>query len=184
MKRLMRVYSGRILDVDDVRPQDISVDDICHGLANTPRYNGHTDFPYSVAQHSVMLMWAARKLGMSQEMQTQCLLHDAAEAYMGDIPSPWKARWPEAQKDEVRLLEVIGEAMGVKLHPLPKQVKELDYSMRLWEAYHLFPEARQDPWGPANTDFPVMLTFEQPWGRLESRITMKQLMLQVLPEAA
>lgn len=86
--------SGRIVDLLAPEPADIRLHDIVHALARLARYNGHTlgDKPYSVAQHSV---WCAR---MAEEFldatPIDCLyvlLHDAHEAYTGDIVSPLKA---------------------------------------------------------------------------------------------
>lgn len=70
------------------RPEDVDIVDIAHALAAVNRFNGHTREPYSVAQHSVLV---------SYEFDTDdpnvallALLHDASEAYLGDIPRPLK----------------------------------------------------------------------------------------------
>lgn len=74
------------------------IEDIAHSLGMTCRYNGHVRHFYSVAEHSVIvsLLMEEEKLGDPMEG----LLHDAHEAYLGDIVAPWKPRMPDFQKLE------------------------------------------------------------------------------------
>lgn len=68
---------------------------IARGLARRARFGGHTlgDWPYSVAQHSVLCASLAADLHLSPSLERVCLLHDAAEAFTGlDVPQPLKAR--------------------------------------------------------------------------------------------
>ena len=60
-------------------------DDIAESLAKTCRFNGHCRGFYSVAQHSMIVANA-----MPIESRIYGLLHDAHEAYTGDIISPVK----------------------------------------------------------------------------------------------
>ena len=69
----------------DPRPEEINVIDIAHSLANQCRYAGHCREFYSVAQHSVIV---SRIVPL--EFQLWGLLHDAAEAYLVDLPRPLK----------------------------------------------------------------------------------------------
>lgn len=69
----------------DPRPEDVDIRDIAHALSNVCRFAGHTRFHYSVAQHSFLASVYA-----PPESALPALLHDAAEAYMGDIARPWK----------------------------------------------------------------------------------------------
>lgn len=113
MKRTVYTYSGRLVDVLNPKPGDIAPEDIAHALACTCRFNGHSREFYSVAQHSILV---AEICG-----HPWGLLHDAAEAYMGDIIRPLKGglslstahcveRW---QSVEDRLLDVIAVRFGV-----------------------------------------------------------------------
>ena len=76
----MTTFTGKLLDFDDLRPEMICVEDIAHSLARICRYNGHVDAFYSVAQHSVL---AARYAPFG--FKFKALMHDAAEAYVGDL---------------------------------------------------------------------------------------------------
>ena len=89
------MLSGRRLDLLDPTPLDIEVEDIAHGLAFVARWNGQTrgDWPYSVAEHSLLVEQIFSKLNPSiaPKWQLAALLHDAPEYVIGDMISPVKA---------------------------------------------------------------------------------------------
>lgn len=82
------VYSGRKVPLLNPRPEDIDLGDIAHALARINRFGGHTDVPLSVAQHSVLVSRLAARDGAIAAKWG--LLHDACEAYLGDMSSPLK----------------------------------------------------------------------------------------------
>jgi len=86
MEPWILTFSGRRVNPLDLRPEDISIEDIAHGLACINRFNGHAPLPVSVAQHSVGVSLACHELDARQG-----LLHDAAEAYLGDVTKWLKA---------------------------------------------------------------------------------------------
>lgn len=102
----------------DPRPEDVKIEDIAHALSNTCRFGGHCREFYSVAQHCCLMVKHA-----SPRAQIVALLHDAAEAYIGDIVTGVKrqlrvcCRYAVGQEEfkevESRLLCVIGEALKV-----------------------------------------------------------------------
>ncbi len=75
--------SGQLLDYLNPRPEDIRITDIAEALAKQCRFSGHTIKFYSVAQHSCMVHDLC-----PLEARPWALLHDAHEAYIGDIPTP------------------------------------------------------------------------------------------------
>lgn len=74
-----------IIDIENPDPDTINIHDIAHGLSNICRFGGHTTRFYSVAQHSCLVSYLAPK-----QLRLEALLHDAAEAYLGDVIKPLK----------------------------------------------------------------------------------------------
>lgn len=81
----IQTYSGRRFWPLDPRTEDVCLDDIAHALSNLCRFTGHVKTFYSVAQHCVLASRAVHP-----DVAMLALLHDAAEAYLGDIARPWK----------------------------------------------------------------------------------------------
>ena len=90
-----RMLSGRRLDLLDPTPVDIEIEDIAHGLAFVARWNGQTrgDFPYSVAEHSLLVekIFSDMNKSTPAKWQLAALLHDAPEYVIGDVIGPVKA---------------------------------------------------------------------------------------------
>lgn len=86
----LTTYSGRILDLDFIESKDVCIQDIAHSLAYQCRFNGHTRSFYSVAEHSVLLADLVQVDSGVQNLTRRmaALLHDSAEAYIGDITGP------------------------------------------------------------------------------------------------
>ena len=118
-------YTGRRVDLLDPDPAEISIDDIAHHLAYQCRFNGGTADHYSVAQHSVIVSRL-----VPTELAIKGLMHDAAEAYTGDLSSVMKrALSPSALAEfkaiDARITRAIEEALGVDLTHSPV-VKHFD----------------------------------------------------------
>ncbi len=109
-------------------PDSINIEDIAHALSLVNRYAGHTPYPYSVAQHSVLCSWMA-----PAGLELEALLHDAQEAYVGDVPSPLKMLLPEYKVIENRLEAIIRAKFGLPVKFTPA-VKLVDRRMMLTEA--------------------------------------------------
>lgn len=88
----MRTITGAMVDLRQFRPADISLLDIAHALACINRFTGHTQRPYSVAEHSLLVeRLMLTRYGIScPSARLAALLHDAHEAYIGDISTPFK----------------------------------------------------------------------------------------------
>lgn len=96
-------HSGATLNLRNINPELIHISDIAHSLAHTNRFTGHTLRPISVAEHSLMVAEICER-----HFQVRCpaallaaLLHDAHEAYVGDVTSPVK----QVLGDEWKALE-------------------------------------------------------------------------------
>lgn len=123
----MQTATGRKFYPSDPRAEDICIDDIAHALAHVCRFGGHTPAHYSVAQHSVFVSQVVEQLGGSAEEVRYGLLHDASEAYLGDVVWPLK-RCPEMagyRALEKRVEAAIEERFGLPAE-MPAIVKHAD----------------------------------------------------------
>lgn len=140
-----RMLSGRRLDLLDPSPLDVELSDIAHGLARVARWNGQTlgDYPFSVAQHSVLVLEIFRALNRDADAAAQlhAVLHDAPEYVMGDIISPFKAAMGGNYKEvENRLLGAVHLRFALPASPaaaVQKQIKRADRESAYLEAVHL-----------------------------------------------
>ena len=86
----IQTFTGKKFWPVNPQPEDVDIIDIAHALSLTNRFSGHTAFPYSVAQHCVLMASYATNAGHDKETCLQVLLHDAAEAYLPDVTRPVK----------------------------------------------------------------------------------------------
>jgi len=91
---LIRTFSGLEVDPLNLRPDEIDIRDIAHSLALCNRFVGHSKKPISVAQHSVYVSRIAFALTDNRSIAKQGLLHDGAEAYLGEV-TRWLKRTAE-----------------------------------------------------------------------------------------
>jgi hypothetical protein len=84
--------TGIFFDVGRPDPSAVDIRDIAHHLAHTCRYSGAVRKFYSVAEHSVLVADLACHLApdRASALRLPALLHDAAEAYLADLPAPAK----------------------------------------------------------------------------------------------
>lgn len=95
--------SGKGIDLNNPRPEDVDFNDIAAALSLICRFNGALTHPsrfYSVAQHSVLVAEL-----MEPRVQVYGLLHDAHEAYFGDDITPKKRLLAVAVPEAARWLE-------------------------------------------------------------------------------
>lgn len=124
----IKTYSGRIVDPFEMTVDDIDLDDIAHALSSICRFGGHTRHFYSVAQHSVYVAeYVCHRDPENHVRQKTALLHDAVEAYLGDLVRPLKRR-PEMAvylEVETELEQVIAKKFGLEW-PFPEIVHIAD----------------------------------------------------------
>lgn len=104
----IQTSSGRRFHLLDPRPEDIHMEDICGPLSRLCRFSGQCDQFYSVAQHSIICAsYAEHHTNCGREGGRIMLLHDAAEAYLGDITRPLKSLLPQYQEIEAKVWDAI-----------------------------------------------------------------------------
>lgn len=128
-------YTGKHFDPTAPDTTLLDVRDIAHALSLTCRGNGHVKTFFSVGQHCINCAMEAQLRGYSKRVILACLLHDASEAYMSDVPRPFKASLPEYVQAEDGLLELIYEHfLGTALtEEEKKQVKAIDDDMLYYD---------------------------------------------------
>ena len=85
----------------------IHIEDIAHSLSLLCRANGHIDYFFSIAQHSINCAHEAKARGYSARVQLACLIHDGSEAYISDITRPVKYYLTQYKEIEKRLQNII-----------------------------------------------------------------------------
>lgn len=126
MGTYIQTLSGRKFDfmcpdTDAVHPLDVA-----WALSGINRFTGHTRPFYSVAQHCVRVSNM-----VPHELALEGLLHDAAEAYLGDISTPLKNALDiysngSFRKFEANVEEVVAISLGVRPGKMDPRVKKWD----------------------------------------------------------
>lgn len=113
MNNYIETFTGKVFDFNKQDADSIDIVDIAHALSNQNRYGGHTRYPYSIAAHSSMVALLIHDQGYSPDIIAAGLLHDAAEAYMGDMVSPLKSMFPRFREIELQILRKIHSVFGL-----------------------------------------------------------------------
>lgn len=114
--------SGHMVDLLSPAPEDIFITDIASHLSMLCRFSGATRAFYSVSQHSVMV---ARMVPL--HAKAHALLHDAHEAFLGDITSPVKSALvflgdKSLAKLTAKIDRAIHAAFGLE-YPAPREIQ-------------------------------------------------------------
>lgn len=120
----LHLYSGNLFYPSDPQPHEFTIEDIAHSLALQCRYNGHCDYFYSVAQHSVHCYELA-----TDEFKREALLHDSVEALAGgDLPRPIKHILTGYPDFEHSIAKVVHPALGIPVDMSP-EIRVIDNIM-------------------------------------------------------
>lgn len=122
-------------------PQDdeILLEDIAYALSQQCRYSGHCNMFYSVAEHSVMVSAL-----LPARLKMAGLFHDAAEAYLTDLPKPIKNLFPDYVVMEDCLMAAIARKFNIE-HLDDPLVKAADTQQLSTEAHHML-MSKGDDW--------------------------------------
>lgn len=131
--------TGNYFNFVETEGNAVLIDDIANGLAFCCRFAGQTRKFYSVAQHAVMVSRI-----VPPEHALAGLMHDAAEAYLGDVTRPLKELLPDYRVIEKQVEADIFAKLGIP-YPLPACIKKADLVMLATEQRDLMP-AHDDEW--------------------------------------
>lgn len=131
----IQLFSGSYFDYHKPEDSDVSIEDIAHALSHVCRFAGHVREFYSVAQHCVNISHIVRDLHAYD-----ALLHDTAEAFTNDIPTPLKIAVPEFKMIETKIETAMSERFEFT-YPLSESVKLADLQMLKLEKEALKPNA-------------------------------------------
>ncbi len=135
-------YTGEHIYPTRPEADKIKIEDIAHALSMICRGNGHVKTFYSVGQHCLACMQEAEAEELSVRIQMGCLLHDASECYMSDVPSPFKTELPRYRSWEDHLLNLIfTKFLGSTLSRQEyAEVKRIDHAMLYFDLDNLLEE--------------------------------------------
>jgi hypothetical protein len=132
---MIETFNGQFFSLNTDSLEGLTIDNIAHALSMVNRFNGHTKFPYSVAEHSVHV---ASQL--PPDLQLIGLLHDGSEAFIQDIPAPFKPYLPDYAVIEKQVQDRVYRAFGMDpewVDSVYAEVKHVDSMMCQVEATHL-----------------------------------------------
>lgn len=157
-----QTYTGQKFWPLDPDAMSVSIEDIAHALSLICRYGGHCREFYCVAQHSVIV----RSL-VSGKFARPALLHDAAEAYIGDMVRPLK-RQPEmlAYRDAE---DLILSAIRVRFNISPWLWEDAQAEVKKADNVALITEKRD------------LLTVDLEWGQIQGQEGNKPMAQQIVP---
>lgn len=141
-------YSGERYWSLDPLPEEVHLVDIVQGLVNAARYRGQTKFFYPVLTHCVLVSRAVEQRALekgwsfqaSKDAAFEGLLHDASEAFLGDVARPLKRMrtMREYRNVEAKWEHAINNAFNIQpTKQTTKLVKEVDTRIVLDEIWVL-----------------------------------------------
>jgi len=157
----IQLSTGRYFDITKPRVEDVDIEFIVHALSNLCRFTGHCNQFYSVAQHSYLVAEI-----VPPKFALYGLLHDAAEAVMGDVSSPLKSVLPACKSLEYRVHATMMDAFGLPW-PIPDEVKHADLVALATE--------KRDLMSPSDIEWDILKGIEprphkiRPWTPAEAK---------------
>lgn len=115
----IKTLNNNIFDYKNIKENKVDIKEIAAVLSKIPRWLGHTEKFYSVAQHCC---WCYDN---TQGNKLEALMHDASEAYVGDCPTPLKALLPNYKKIEAHISVLLSNKFKFN-YPYSKETHDID----------------------------------------------------------
>lgn len=132
-KTSITTLSGRWFDILHPDSYNYNIEEIAEALSRLCRYTGHTNGFYSVAEHSVLVSHA-----VPEKYALIGLLHDASEAFVGDVSSPLKALLPGYRDIENNIQQAIANHFFLS-YPFPEEIHDADKRVYWLERKYVAP---------------------------------------------
>lgn len=149
----IELLSGAYMDYKNPHLSEATIEDIGIALSNVCRFAGHLGRSvtvekmdgsyerkvprfYSVAQHVVNTAKVVEAIGGTEDEIFQALMHDTAEAFTNDLPTPLKAAFPVLKELEVKIEAAMANRFGFT-YPYCDKVKFADLVLLGLEKKHV-----------------------------------------------
>lgn len=162
MNPTIMLHGGTYFNFLNPEESPFTIQDIARALSRIPRFTGHTSKFLSVAQHSIHVATL-----VPGHLRMQGLLHDAHEAFVGDMPTPLKILCPDYKIVEMRCAHAVRQRFGVPLESAP-EVKVADL-IALATEKALWMHPNMDEWKLLDDVIPRCdIINGEPWGHEEA----------------
>lgn len=125
------LLSGGKFNYNKPEESDVTIDDIASATSNICRFSGHLPRFYSVAQHLVNTSRI-----VPSALAFDALMHDTAEAFTNDLPTPLKWAFPAFKDLETEIESAMSKKFGFTF-PYAKDVKQADTEMLILEKLYV-----------------------------------------------
>jgi len=149
----IRTQQNRKFNYLDIQNNIVTIEEIASVLSKIPRWLGHTDNFYSVAQHCC---WCYDN---TKGNKLEALMHDASEAYLGDCPTPLKKLLPEFNKLENQISILLSNTFDYK-YPYSKETHNVDNLALGFERYNI--KKLNINYEPFDNIIPNIITYWKP----------------------
>lgn len=133
------LLSGGRFNYNRPEESDVTIEDIASALSNVCRFSGHLPRFYSVAQHLVNTSRIVKP-----DIALTALMHDTAEAFTNDLPTPLKWALPIFKELEIKIEEAMSRKFGFEF-PYPEEIKRADTTMLLLEKRYVKEDTSEWP---------------------------------------
>ncbi len=141
----IKVAAGHLVDLVNPDPETIDIQSIAAALSKICRFGGHCPRFYSVAEHCIHATTMAISDGFVGEAIVAVFLHDAAEAYVGDMVKPLKVTMPQYWEAELRIDRAIESKFSIEFKKFEDTIKRYDRIMLKAEKASMWPRC-SDEW--------------------------------------
>lgn len=137
----INTYSGKTFDLMNPKAEMIDIKDIAQGLAFKAHFGGQSKYYFSIAQHCLLVCDLMAGLKIHKSFMLLALLHDASEAYIGDMIKPLKIHLPVFCDVENNIMKAVCEKYNLEIKRL-KEIKPFDTQAQQMEYDNFYKGAK------------------------------------------